>query len=178
MSVLRGRSPSSCVLLSPCSLKVEIMSLQKGVTDFILETLTPMTPLASFQMKSHPPSMGLGGGCGETEGTKMFSFHLEPDPSPLPSTRCALPSASPQKPSPVYFWASCLQQNKSFSNQGALPPHFLSNWKPQSWSAHITEVPAARCDGCPQPSPMVYHSPDFPSGILFLRMIKALCPSQ
>ena len=59
---LEERAQPSSVVLSPCSLKVEIMSLQKGVTDFISETLTPMTPLALFQMNSHPPSLGLGGG--------------------------------------------------------------------------------------------------------------------
>lgn len=105
------------------------MSLQKGVADFISETLTPMTPLASFQGKLSLPLWGWEGVAGRQEAqrcsvsiwnqiTAHHQGHVCPD------------ALIPQKPGLVYFYATCLQQSKSFSKEGALPPTPCSNQKP------------------------------------------------
>lgn len=153
------------------------MSLQKGVTDFIFETLTRMTPLASFQGKVALPGWGWGGAVGRQQALRCSASiwnqilpdhegHVCPDP--------CLPQESDLV---IAVLLTCNRTRASPVKKLYLPTHG-SHQKPSAHSAHIREVQAAHCDGCPQPSLAVYHSHDFPSGILFLRIIKATCPPQ
>ena len=179
-SALRGRSP--LLYCSAVSLQPEGKNNEpaEGSDRFYLRDTDPNDSISIVPRKSHPPWMGSQGGGGGAVGRQEaprcsasiwnqtlpdHEGHVCPDP------------CLPQKPALVIAVLLACNSTRASPAKKHLPTPG-SHQKPSPRSAHIREVQAAHCDGSPQPSLAVYHSCDFPSGILFLRMIKATCPPQ
>lgn len=140
------------------------MSLQKGVTDFISETLTRMTPLALFQTKSHPPSLGLGGGSWGDRRQLPFGTRSCPEPR----TCCGLTATSHGSQALSTSVLHACNRIRASQIKEYYLPHPCWNWSPLSPTARFMGVQANQRDRRPPAQPHGLSFTNFPSGVLSL----------